>query len=206
MGRTTVRVRQPLRWGVLALGGAALALLLSGCASIGASTIGRDRLDYDHAVTESWKRQLLLNLVKLRYGDAPMFLDVASIINSYTLEGQATLGKNWIGNGGPESIAASVNGHYADKPTITYSPMIGERFVKSLMTPIPPGVVLSLIQAGWGADAVFRVMVSSVNGVQNRFGAAGARAGGADPGLRSGGLIRTVGWGSRGQSPERRRG
>jgi hypothetical protein len=124
---------------------------------------------------------LLLNLVKLRYGDAPMFLDVASIINSYTLEGQATLGKNWIADGGPESIAASVNGHWADKPTITYSPMIGERFVKSLMTPIPPGVVLSLVQAGWGADNVFRVMVSSINGIQNRYGAAGARARGADP-------------------------
>jgi len=48
------------------------------------------------------------------------------------------------------------------------------------MTPVPPGVVVSLIQAGWAADAVLRVMVTSVNGVQNRFGA-GARARGADP-------------------------
>jgi len=39
---------------------------------------------------------------------------------------------------------------------------------------------VSLIQAGWAADAVLRVMVTSVNGVQNRFGA-GARARGADP-------------------------
>jgi hypothetical protein len=65
---------------------AALALFLAGCASIGPGTIGRDRIDYDHAVTASWQRQLLLNLVKLRYGDTPFFLDVASITNSYGLE------------------------------------------------------------------------------------------------------------------------
>jgi hypothetical protein len=123
---------------------------------------------------------LLLNLVKLRYGDAPMFLDVASIINSYTLETQVNLGATWMNQGVADATSVGGMGHYADKPTITYSPMLGERFVRSLMTPIPPGVVLSLIQAGWGADAVFRVMVNSINGIQNRYGPAGARSRGAD--------------------------
>ena len=75
---------------------AVLALLIAGCASIGPGTIGRDRIDYDHAVTESWQRQLLVNLVKLRYGDTPFFLDVASITNSYGLETQVSLTANWI--------------------------------------------------------------------------------------------------------------
>ena len=30
---------------------------------------------------------MLFNLVKLRYGDAPVFLDVASVINQYLVEG-----------------------------------------------------------------------------------------------------------------------
>src|SRR5665647_149820 len=77
-----VQGRQPMRLpiGLFCLS----ALLLTGCASIGPPTIARDRFDYDHAITMSWKRMMLLNLVKLRYGDTPMFLDVASIINSYT--------------------------------------------------------------------------------------------------------------------------
>jgi len=156
------------------------ALLLTGCASIGPHTIARDRLDYDHAVTTSWKRSMLLNLVKLRYGDTPMFLDVASIINSYTLEGFVNAGGTWAGAPGFDSGTVGGSGHYADKPTITYSPLLGERFTRSLMTPIAPGVVLSLIQSGWAADNVLQIMVSSINGVQNRFGA-GARARGADP-------------------------
>ena len=74
--------------------------LLTGCASMGPPTIARDRFDYDHAVTTSWKRMMLLNLVKLRYGDTPMFLDVASIINSYTLEAQVNLGATWAASPG----------------------------------------------------------------------------------------------------------
>jgi hypothetical protein len=160
------------------------ALLLAGCASMGPGTIGRDRIDYDQAVTESWQRQLLLNLVKLRYGDTPFFLDVASITNSYGLETQFSLTAGWwqhiIGAGASNSQALGGAARYSDKPTITYSPLLGHRFTRSLMTPISPGVVVSLIQSGWAADAVLRVMVTSLNGVQNRFGA-GARARGADP-------------------------
>jgi hypothetical protein len=62
------------------------ALLIVGCTTMGPSTIPRDRFDYAAAISESWKNQMLLNLVKARYGDAPVFLDIASAINSYSLE------------------------------------------------------------------------------------------------------------------------
>jgi hypothetical protein len=156
------------------------AALLAGCASLGPPTIARDRIDYDQAITSSWKRAMLLNMVKLRYGDTPMFLDVASIINSYTIEGQVNAGGAWLSGGGPTTSSLSGFGHYADKPTITYNPLLGDRFTRSMMTPLQPAVVVSLIQSGWSADAVMRLMVSSANGVNNRFGG-GNRARGADP-------------------------
>ena len=37
------------------------------------------------ASTTPWKSQMLINVVKVRYGDAPVFLDVASVIESYEL-------------------------------------------------------------------------------------------------------------------------
>jgi len=57
-----------------------------------------------------------------------------------------------------------------DRPTITYSPLTGEQFTRNLLTPIPPGAIFSLVQAGWPIDRIFVVCVQSINGIDNRAG------------------------------------
>jgi hypothetical protein len=138
--------------------------------AIGPRTIVRDRIDYISVLSDSWKEQMLLNIVKLRYGDAPVFLDVASVINSYELSGSANLNGSWKflpdnGFGGD----AGIEGFYANRPTITYSPLTGEKFAKSLISPLPFSSILSLIQAGFRADVIFRVFIQSVNGLENHW-------------------------------------
>jgi hypothetical protein len=78
------------------------------------------------------------------------------------------------------SVTLGAQGQYTDRPTITYSPLAGERFARSLMTPVPPAALLSLIQAGNPADVVLRLAVHVVNGLDNRFGG-DLRARPADP-------------------------
>ena len=163
-----------MQWKLFATAILVLAAL-SGCASIGPGTVARDRFDYITAISESWKSQMLLNLVKLRYGDAPVFLDVASVINQYAIEGAIGYSGNWAVNDQlpwPYNMLHSWSGlgRYTDKPTITYSPLSGERFARNLMTPIPPAAILSLLQAGYPADIVLRLCVHSINGINSRYG------------------------------------
>jgi hypothetical protein len=161
-----------------------LVILISfgfgGCASIGPRTVARDRFDYIAAISDSWKAQMLLNLVKLRYGDAPVFLDVASVITQTGYQGTVGVSGSWLNH--PFSSVAGVTaaGTYGEKPTVTYAPLSGEKFARSLMTPIPPAAILSFLQAGYPADLVLRLVVHAVNGIHSRY-AYGARAREADP-------------------------
>jgi hypothetical protein len=157
---------QPLRWRGL-LGLAVVVLLLPGC-GIGPTTLARDRLDYQTALSDSWKRQTLMNLVRTRYADAPVFLETTSIINQYSVEaeirGLGTL------NSPPWSSQQEYGGigRYYDRPTVTYMPMTGEKFARNLLSPIPPASLVALVQSGWPADFVFRMTCESVNGIRNR--------------------------------------
>jgi hypothetical protein len=162
-----------------------VAILLStGCAGIGPRTVARDRFDYTTALSESWKSQMLLNMVKMRYGDAPIFLDVASVINQYAVEQEFGLGASgeFYNRSEPSFIGPEVGARrkYTDRPTITYNPLTGEKFARSLMTPVPPAAIISLVQAGYAVNTVFRGLIHEINGVRNRFGG-GARARAADP-------------------------
>ncbi len=137
---------------------------------IGPGTVARDRFGYTEAISESWKRQMLLNMVKIRYSDAPVFLEVVSVINQYALEGEIQGGLAWNAFLPTDSQNVGAKGRYSDRPTITYQPLMGDKFTRSLMTPIRPDALLSLVQAGWRADMVFRLCTQSINGIYNRVG------------------------------------
>jgi len=154
-----------------------VAVLLAGCTAIGPPTVARDRFEYVTAISESWKRQTLLNLLKVRYLDAPVFLDVSSVINQYVLEGEIELGFTWQDR---NTQFLGGRGMYTDRPTITYNPLMGEKFAQSLMRPIPISAVLFLVQSGYPADYVLRICAQSINGLKNfRSGALATQE--ADP-------------------------
>ncbi len=138
--------------------------LMSSCTSLGPNTITRDRFDYSGAIADSWKKQMLLNLVRLRYNDLPVFLDVTSVINQYNLEGEVNLSADFT-SPGADIFSIGGTGRYYTRPTITYTPLQGERFTRSILTPIPPRAIFSLIQSGWPVDFLFTLTVRAINGI-----------------------------------------
>ncbi len=162
------------------VGVALLTIASAGCSSFGPGTVSRDRVDYIGTVSESWKEQALLNIVRMRYGDPPTFLDVSSVISSYTFQAQVSAAGQT--SNAPVSTFGNVGAGalYIDRPTISYTPLAGEKFTKSLLTPIPPSAIFELTQSGFPVDRVLQVTVRALNGVYNRS-SLGARSRDADP-------------------------
>lgn len=157
--------------------------LMAGCGSIGPTTVNRDRFDYISAISDSWKQQLLLNIVKMRYADNPVFLDVGQVISGYELEGTLSAGGTIGNKTAPAALGDFLNfgagGRYLDRPTVTYAPLTGADFVKTMLTPFPPGSIMFLAEAGWPVDFLLQVGTQAINGLRNRKPGLGARA--ADP-------------------------
>ncbi|NLH16672.1 MAG: hypothetical protein GX455_08840 [Phycisphaerae bacterium] len=150
-------------------------LSLIGCTHLGPQTVAVDRFDYSTAIGDSWKQQTLLNIVKLRYLDLPVFVDVASIVSGYSLQTGVTLGGTVSSDRAVQGdyLTGGFQGIYTDRPTITYVPMTGEKFLHSLITPIDPKNIFFMLQSGYAADFILSLTVESLNGVRNRSTAGG---------------------------------
>ena len=122
--------------------------------------------------------------MRLRYGDAPSFVDVSSVISAYTFQGQVSAGGQFSSNltATIPSNLATVGGSasYVDRPTISYTPLSGDKFARSLLRPLPPSEVFELVQAGYPADNVLLMTTRAINGIYNRSGI-GLQAREADP-------------------------
>lgn len=174
--------------------GFALAVLAAGCASLGPGTVAVDRFDYSTAIADSWKQQTLLNIVKVRYLDLPVFVDVASVVAGYSLQTGVSVNGVLSSSRAVQGDYLGVGGQaiYTDRPTITYVPLTGEKFLRGLITPIDPKSIFAMLQSGYPADFILGLTVESLNGLRNRSTSGGIlRA--ADPEfIRALQLIREV--------------
>jgi hypothetical protein len=148
----------------------ALSVWICGCTHIGPGTVTADRSEYSSAIADSWKQQTLLNVVKLRYFDLPVFVDVSSVVSGYSLQTGVTVGGTASSERAIQGnfVTASGQAVYTDRPTITYVPLTGEKFLRGLVTPIDPKNIFSMLQSGYAADFILSLTVESINGVNNR--------------------------------------
>jgi hypothetical protein len=142
--------------------------LTSACSSVGPKTITRDHFNYDAAIALTTKRQLLGNIVGLRYTEAPVFLTVSSVINQYALEGEISasggLNNSFLGE---NALVLGGAGRWSDRPTITYTPLSGKEFATNLLTPVSVKGLFGMLQTGWPPELIFSLTVLSINGHEN---------------------------------------
>jgi hypothetical protein len=113
---------------------------------------------------------MLLNLVRLRYREVPVFLAVGSVITQYFYLGDFGTGVSFgklTEGASHEIINAKARMLYAERPTITYSPLAGQEFTQQLLTPIPSELLFSLVQSGWPPDQLLMMGLERLNHLEN---------------------------------------
>ncbi len=148
-----------------------------GC-QFGPNALKIGQSEYSDALRVATSEQMLVNLVRMRYRDLPVFLGVTSIATQFEFEqgGEATgtLNENVGGDGlNPNALTLSGRFGYSEKPTITYSYLGGEAFLRRMLMPIAVENISLLAESGWRADRVFRLTVESLNGLPNAPTASG---------------------------------
>jgi len=156
---------------------AAVVLTAPGCMR-GPRALRVSRIRYNQAVRDAADQQLLLNLVRLKYRDTPLFLEVGSVSAQFEFDESAGVGASIVENVGvdpinPTTFELSASLRQVEKPTITFTPLQGEDFVERVLTPISLDTVVLLARSGWRIDRVLRLTTQRLNGVGNAPSASG---------------------------------
>lgn len=143
-------------------------LPLCGCLGFGPSRLDEDQIGYSRALSSSEKRETLLNVVRMRYGDTPSFLEATQVISGYQVQRNVTAGlQAFPGMGAGSFLTGSGGAQLQESPTFTFQPLTGEQFAESFVRPLSPADLLPFALGGLPIDVLFRLGVQSVNGLQN---------------------------------------
>jgi hypothetical protein len=150
-----------------------LAILLTGCAQHGPDLVKAGRNDYNKVLVQTDDEETLLNLVRLRYADNPMMLNVSSVSTSFTwTQGASAEAFKFEPSSSDSNVGVRGNLGYVERPTVTYTPLGGKDFVQSLLTPMDLDELL-LLSSSWSIDRLLRVIANRVSGLSNAHEASG---------------------------------
>lgn len=164
---------------ILALAGAmAVAACMSGCA-FGPKVLENTHARYNEAILRVNEEQLLRNLVRMRYNEAPFKLSVSSIAAQYELAGAAEARPFFLAPNPSGStfrtftkVLPDVSVSGANRPTMTLIPASGEA-VRRFLTPITADTLAFLTTTSWPVSTVMRLWIERLNGVPNAPTASG---------------------------------
>src|SRR5689334_2000220 len=120
--------------GILALLFLTLVFNLQGC--LGPAAIMHTRTRYNEVYRDTNDEQILLNIVRLRYADSPVLVDLSSVTSQFELAGLGSY-LGGIGNQFPGSASLGMGQlGIRDTPTLSYKPRSGNDVSKALLTPL----------------------------------------------------------------------
>ena len=157
------------RW---VIGVSILCLLLvaaTGCATVGPRSISMGRADYNEAINKTEDEQMLLSIVKGRYGETFSLLAVSGVAANVRFSSNAGVQVGF----GPESnydgnlVPFSGGVAYEENPTITYTPVQGEQYLRQLLSPLPLNLLVLIVRSGTNTAATLALLTNRINDMRN---------------------------------------
>ena len=162
-------MHSPLTWRLVSHArGASRGLLVMlamtavpGC--LGPTAIRGTRLHYNQAYERTADQEVLLNIVRMRYADSPVFIDLPAITSQFEASSN--------GVGGASNVTRELgylSGNFLlrDAPTLSYVPRAGRDYAKTLITPLKAETLMNTSPGG-NTRNVFLAAIDSINGVRN---------------------------------------
>ncbi len=148
---------------------ACMQLLLTSCAPFGHKNIAVDSFNYNEAIGNAANEQMLLNLVRMRHFDVPVFLSVSSVLTQYVYFGTVGVDAETANSSGFNNDSVGIDGRltYIERPTISYTPLVGQEFAQQMLEPIKRRTIFSLAQSGWPAEMLLVMGLERLGHLKN---------------------------------------
>jgi len=153
--------KPPSRPGLLARL-AVLAACLASAGCVGPAAVRSTRMRYNEVIRSTNDEQLLMNLVRLRYADSPVFVDLPNITSQF----EVAAGASDPGRGGSQTNFGVVGLTGRDTPTLSYHPRQGREIAKALLNPLSADL-FSVVNAGARLEQLLWMTLNDINDVQN---------------------------------------
>lgn len=141
-----------------------VSVVSSGC--LGPTAILNTRIRYNEVYRDTNDEQILLNIVRLRYADSPVFIDLPNITSQFEWNGLA----NYLGGFGNQAPGPASLGTgqltIRDTPTISYHPRSGSEVARALLNPLS-AELFSVVNAGASIDQFMMLTVNDINDIPN---------------------------------------
>jgi hypothetical protein len=143
-----------------------VVLFLSGCSTLGPQLVLNSHTEYNKAVEQVIQEELLLNIVRRRYYEAPQFLTISSINSTMSTSAGVSAGSAFGNQGAPTTGNVGGNIGFSDSPTITFTPRQGNEILGPLTSRMSVLTIAKMAQAGYRFDFLLALMAEGLTDVR----------------------------------------
>ena len=140
---------------------------LSGCVMAGPKHISMGRAEYNEAINRTEDEQMLLAIVKGRYGETSSLLAVSGVAANIRLRTEAGIEAGF----GTKDLSGEnllIGGFaYEENPTITYAPVQGEKYLWEIFSPIPLDFLVLSVRNYINSALFLSILTHRINDMRN---------------------------------------